>query len=328
MCYEKLMENFDIYRIDGHTLRIFLSVCRTGSVSKTAEEFDLNQSTISHSLDKLRACIGDPLFVRSGRGIMATQAALDLKPRVQQVLAGIEGLPARQDYVPKLDTNPITIAVNATELLDELTQIRDEIWCAAPDTPVRFLDVGSRGNVGGLLEATSADLALMTRMPNYPTNLAHKRILTDRFVTFFDPDVREAVLDEASYMAARHGALDFGGARPSLVQSALVDRPVERTIALRASNSYVLAEMVRGTDILVTLQSRLAKSAFRGFAKCEPPIDIPPVQFDMIWHRRYENAGRSRWLRAVVSGVSARLERDAVGQQGDAATVDSARLPV
>ena len=45
------MQNFDLFRLDGHTLRVFVSVCETGSVSRTAELFELNQSTISHTLD-------------------------------------------------------------------------------------------------------------------------------------------------------------------------------------------------------------------------------------------------------------------------------------
>ena len=64
-----MMKNFDTLRLDGHALRVFVAVCETGSVSKTADLFNLNQSTISHTLEKLRSAIGDPLFVKAGRGI-------------------------------------------------------------------------------------------------------------------------------------------------------------------------------------------------------------------------------------------------------------------
>ena len=78
------MQNIDLFRLDGHSLRVFASVCETGSVSRTAELFSLNQSTISHTIDKMRAALGDPLFVKSGRGITPTEKALAVLPRVQK----------------------------------------------------------------------------------------------------------------------------------------------------------------------------------------------------------------------------------------------------
>ena len=50
--FRQSMENSDIFRLDGQTLRIFLSLCETSSVTQTADRYSLNQSTVSYALDK------------------------------------------------------------------------------------------------------------------------------------------------------------------------------------------------------------------------------------------------------------------------------------
>jgi len=85
------MEKFDIFSVDGHKLRVLAKIFETKSISRTAEAFDLNQSTISHTLDRLRAAIGDPLFVKAGRGIEPTEKAIAMMPRVLEIVGALEG---------------------------------------------------------------------------------------------------------------------------------------------------------------------------------------------------------------------------------------------
>jgi len=92
-----------VLRLDGHTLSVFLSFCETGSISKTAVAHNLNQSTISHTIDKMRAAVGDPLFVKAGRGIVPSEAALSLVPRVERQVAELQGLAIPERYDPKKD---------------------------------------------------------------------------------------------------------------------------------------------------------------------------------------------------------------------------------
>ena len=63
------MSKIDYLDIDGNTLRTFLTVLETVSVTKTADMLGVSQSAVSHTLDKLRSTFDDPLFVRDGRGI-------------------------------------------------------------------------------------------------------------------------------------------------------------------------------------------------------------------------------------------------------------------
>jgi hypothetical protein len=70
------MSGIDHLRLDGNLLQFFVAVMETGSISNAAERLNLSQSAVSHQVEKLRAIVGDPLLVKSGRGIVATARAM------------------------------------------------------------------------------------------------------------------------------------------------------------------------------------------------------------------------------------------------------------
>jgi len=73
------MSTFDYLRLDGNTLTTFLTVLEAMSVSRAAERLGATQSPVSDTLDKLRAILDDPLFVRVRRGIESTARARALQ---------------------------------------------------------------------------------------------------------------------------------------------------------------------------------------------------------------------------------------------------------
>ena len=70
------MSKIDFTDLDGKVLRAFLTILEESSVSRAADRLGVTQSAVSHTLSKLRAVLGDPLFVRSGQGLMPTERAL------------------------------------------------------------------------------------------------------------------------------------------------------------------------------------------------------------------------------------------------------------
>lgn len=297
------MQSRDASGLDGRLLRLFLSIYDSNSVSRAAEEFDLNQSTVSHNLDKLRRGLGDPLFVKSGRGITPTDFAIELVPRVREIVALLEGLSTNEIYDPGIDGHPVTLATNATELLPELVNIREAVERRAPNVQIRFLELGSRENVEPILESGRADLVITARMTAYPSSLMTAPYLCDPHACFYDAEMRKPPRTIKQYSAARHAVLDFGGNRKSTVALALEQQSVSRSVALTAPNAQVLGHLVKGTDLVVTMQSRLHASAFKGLAHCRPPVALPDVNFDLVWHRRANGSARSRWLREVAEAA-------------------------
>ena len=69
------MSKFDWSDLDARLLQLLVAVVEVGSITGAAQRLGVTQSAVSHLLDKLRAITGDPLFVKSGRGIVATARA-------------------------------------------------------------------------------------------------------------------------------------------------------------------------------------------------------------------------------------------------------------
>jgi len=84
------MPDFDtqqIRKVDGGLLLIFRELLLRRRASAVASQLGLSPSAISHALVRLRDVFGDPLFIRRSHGLDPTQRALDLGPKIEQLLA-------------------------------------------------------------------------------------------------------------------------------------------------------------------------------------------------------------------------------------------------
>lgn len=152
-----------VHTLDGKQLQLFLEVYECNSVSRAAERLGLTQSTVSHGLERLRRCLGDPLFIRDGRNIAPTSQADFLAPRVREALTALEALSEPQVYDPSQDTRVLTIAAHADELQPELEKLYRVLARAAPRMPLRIHGLGATNNARPLLETGYADLIIMVR---------------------------------------------------------------------------------------------------------------------------------------------------------------------
>ncbi|MEL6648425.1 MAG: LysR family transcriptional regulator [Pseudomonadota bacterium] len=304
------MSKIDVLSLDGKLLRTFLTVFEEKSVTRAAQRLDLSQSAVSHSLDKLRKCIGDPLFIRKGRNIAATPMAATIAPKVSEILGSIESLALQGDYVPDDDNSTFTIATNVTELLPLLTEVHRDLRSRKESISLGFVELGPRSNALSFLESGVADVAITVAMGRYPLELAVERFFQDEIVCFFDGARRDAPTTLQDYCAARHAVVDLGGKNHSLVDTALGVTGNSRQIFLRASNVYALANLARGSDLIMTLPRRLAKTAFKGFAMSPPPFTMPLVSYDLVYHRRVESTARHQWFMDTLRSACENLPHD------------------
>lgn len=294
------MQNFDLFRIDGHTLRVFVSVCETGSVSRTAELFGVNQSTVSHTLDKLRAAVGVPLFAKSGRGIIPSDKALAMLPRAQKILADIEGLVAPEQYDVAADDRPVHLAIPTPALLHDMKALHAALLEAAPSLRFEIRRLAPRTRLPAMLDNDEVELAISVAGLRYPSTLNHCSYGSEKSVIFYDAACRGPVLTVEEYCAARHGVVNFGGSVKSEVERALGELGLRRKISMVAPTASMLGDLIVGTDVIVTMPQRLADFTYRGLAVCPVPIDLPEIVYHLVWHRRYEHSGRNMWLRQLV----------------------------
>ncbi len=294
------MDNFDIYGVDGHKLRVFAKIFETRSISRTAEAFELNQSTISHTLDRLRSAIGDPLFVKAGRGIEPTEKTIAIMPRVLEIVGALEGLVAPDNYVPATDQSPFVLAIPTPALLPETQTIYLTLSKFAPNMRLELSRLAPREFLSKMLRDSEADLAISISSVRYPSFLNHVPFQDDQLVIFYDPAQRGPVTTIEEYATAKHAVVDFGGKTSSIVEIELNKLNLRRTVTFVAPTASMLGTFIKGTDLIATMPSRLVHSAYEDLSYCVPPVHLPPLRYDLIWHRRFENSPRNIWLRDIT----------------------------
>jgi DNA-binding transcriptional LysR family regulator len=78
--------------MDTHRIRYFLSLARTGSMTKAAELHHISPPAFSKAMRVFEEEVGRKLLVPSGRGVLLTDEARALVPQLTQVIAQLDAI--------------------------------------------------------------------------------------------------------------------------------------------------------------------------------------------------------------------------------------------
>jgi DNA-binding transcriptional LysR family regulator len=87
-------------RVDLNLLVALQVLLEELNVTRAAERLHVSQPAMSKTLLRLRTVFEDALFTRSGRGLVPTPRAFELKQALPQLLEGIGGLLVRTEFDP------------------------------------------------------------------------------------------------------------------------------------------------------------------------------------------------------------------------------------
>src|SRR5262245_53140445 len=82
-----MLNEINLSRSDLNLLVLFEAVLETRHVGRAAARLSLTPSAVSHGLGRLRRMLSDPLFLRTPKGVVPTQRALELAEAVGDILA-------------------------------------------------------------------------------------------------------------------------------------------------------------------------------------------------------------------------------------------------
>ncbi len=298
------MSEIDHLDLDGHALKLLVAVAETGSITRAAQRLDLTQSAVSHALERLRAIAGDPLFVRSGRGIVATAHAGVLVQRARVLLDGLRDFSQAAGFEPARWGGRLSVAANDLQRDLLLPELLRRLRLEAPGLSLRVQPSGAPQ--AALLRDEGCDL-LITPRPPEGADILHKRLFDDHFVVFFDPDHRQAPANLQDWLDAEHVSVRYEDGRGLDVDEWLLTRGLVRHIVATVPGFAGCAALVRGGPWLATLPSRVASHALRGLAHAPVPTETPTLPMYAVWHRRHHLDPAHRWVREVLDSVVAAL---------------------
>lgn len=295
------MSNFDHLDLDGHLLRLLLAVLEAGSVTGAAQRLGVTQSAVSHLLDKLRAITGDPLFVKSGRGIAPTARAEALAAEARALLRQLQHFAHSGDFDPACWQATITIAANDFQRDLLLPALAARLRVQAPGLALRVLP--STIPRLEMLRNDDCQLVISPRPPD-GADIVQKRLFEDQYRVFYDPAVRSAPQNKIEYLAAEHATVVYEPRRSLDLDQHLAAQGLQRRFTVMVPSFSALPAFLRGTSLLATVPGLLARQTYTGLASCPPPVHCPSLPMYAIWHTRYQQDAAHRWLRAQLEGVT------------------------
>lgn len=286
-------------------LRVFDAILSNGSITMAAEVLEITQSSVSKQLKSLRQTFGDELFVRSGRGMAATNKALALAPQIANLIASIEALHGEVEFDPVVIERNFVIAATDEVQHFLLPQLVNRIASDSPRSRVTF-KVLERDYAAKQLESGGVDLAIAMNW-HIPDHLKQQRLYDDEFVVLYRKDhpLQDKRLTLHRYLAATHMMVSPLGNIYGPVDEVLHADGHKRFVSLAVPYFMSVADALLNSDLIVTLQRRACDDLVRNHALRidDLPVKMRRLNYFMFWHKRYDQDSTNQWLRQVCYDI-------------------------
>ena len=282
------------------------ALLQEGGVTGAARRVGLSTPAMSHALARIRERLGDPILVRSGRGMLLTPRALALKPKVHEAVdQARRALEPEPPFVASALSR--TFVVHATDyVLTIIGATVDRILREeAPRACVRF--VPNTPDDAALLRDQGSDLAVGI-YGDLPEEMRSRQLLTDRFVCVVrrgHPGVgRRLTLEQLVRLA--HIQVAPRGKPGGYLDDVLRARGLTRTVARAVPYFLTALQLVAETDYVLVISERIARryQASLGLEIFEVPVKLRPYALSLVWHPRVDSDAGHRFLRDVFVRAS------------------------
>lgn len=280
-----MLNQIDLSRTDLNLLVLFETVLAKGNVGLAAAALNLSPSAVSHGLGRLRRMMNDPLFLRTPRGVIPTERALELAPRIAEILQGVRGVLAHAEaFDPSTSTRRFRLGVGDAFLCTVGPSLAARLAAEAPTLGIAALHVlpafrqslaeGPWDHVLAMLEARELDLAILPWLTS-PARFAAQPIPSseDRLVAATRADhpfAREPTLD--SYCRARHLVVSSRGDPVAATDGVLAGLGRSRQVVMTVPNFSSALFLAAESDLVVSLPESLVASHGARFGLVGTPL--------------------------------------------------------
>jgi DNA-binding transcriptional LysR family regulator len=287
--------------MDLNLLRPMCALLEERHVSRAAERCGVSQPAMSRILERLRVTFDDKLLIRNGRAYDRTplgESLLaeieDILNRVDAALSGDRFAPEQCDTKFRLVTTDYASVVFVPNLLRDLERLAPNAALAVTAWSERsYEDLGT-----GRL-----DVAIMSA-DDPPATLCREKLFDEEYVCMVAAahPARGRRLSLETYLAYRHAVIDImHGWQPSIDQPLLargVHRRVGYVTPFLGSATFAVAR----TSMILTVPRQLAER-YRNVVPVrlvEPPREVTPFAYSLLWHKRLETSLAHAWLRERI----------------------------
>lgn len=301
--------------LDLNLLRVFDEVMAERNLTRAARNLSISQPAASNALRRLRDAMGDELFTRAGYGVVPTAFALSVWPAVREALDSLRAAIAPIDFDPSRTRETFVLAMADATAAILMPRLMKVFEIEAPHASIRvrplttrdpraLLDAEEVQLAVGYFPAVLAAITLGEMQGDTPDNLGHSPVYSGRYLCVMRQDhpLAGAPISLEAYCNARHLLVSFSGRPFGFIDEALALVKRTRRIVLTVNQFFTAAQVVANSDLLTILPRDFIPST--GIAHelaWQPlPVQVPPLQVDMLWHRRRQSSPAHAWLRSAL----------------------------
>lgn len=296
------MNEIDLSRLDLNLLVTFEVLMTEGNVTHAAIRLGRTQSAVSHALARLREQVGDPLLVKTARGMTPTPFAQKLVEDVRPILRTIQRIVTPPEpFHPATSKRHFRLAIpDFVPAL--LPKVIGAIQRAAPDVTVEWLapDIQTLQSVA----EGEIDLALVNSARPVPEGVQRQAAGGDQIAVTFARKGHPAIANwgRAAWLQWPHIVVPLGERMKGHVESATDRNKLQRKVGASVSHFSQVPALVAETNFLATMTPLVMGEGIARFRLCalRPPIDIEPARFSLAWSFRLSTDPGNQWLRAIV----------------------------
>jgi DNA-binding transcriptional LysR family regulator len=274
-------------RIDLHLIRVLLTLISERSVSRAAVQLQSTQPAVSAQLKRLRELTGDPLLVRSGNGMTATAAALQLVAPAATVLHQAElvfsGGTRNKTFDPA--TSNVMFRAATSDYLDPyfVPHLVSRLKRLAPGVRLELEPLTNHYDYRRSLAKGEVDLVIGNWLEP-PAELHLGPLFTDKVVCL---------------VAREHPLSDAKAAKEWTIEQYLADEHVA-PMPLHPGAIGIIDEHLSARGL-----NRNERTLAVKIVQC--PVPFPPLIYYQLWHDLTHRSPQMQWFREQVRTVAREL---------------------
>ena len=111
----------------------------------------------------------------------------------------------------------------------------------------------------------------------------------------------------ARFVKAEHMLVDANESPYDRINALLARAGIGPAVRFRVPHFTAVPYMAATSDLVVTVPQKLAERAAVPFGLewIVPPLELPALQTNVFWHRRYNQDPGNQWLRGLLAEVFA-----------------------
>jgi DNA-binding transcriptional LysR family regulator len=301
------MNEIDIRRLDMTLLLVFAELMRHRKLTAVAERLGLTQSTISHSLRRLRGIFDDELFLRHAGGVEPTARAQELEPVVRDILElARKALDRSEAFEPARASGVVRIAMPDHHCALLTRPLIDLFAREAPGLQISVRPL-VRQQALDALAGNEIDLAL-GHFLKCQEGLSARLLFEDDHVVIArrDHPVVKRKLDLKTFVRVDHMLVTLGGGLEGIVDRALSRQGLTRRLAAGVPYFMPALAIVSRTDVIATIPRRHAEAfaADFGLRIFAPPLELPSYRVAVVWHARNAKSGLIQWVVEALAAMT------------------------